>query len=331
MNMLKRRNVGHQNITEIVLNNSNDEKYENDEKSIKPIQTNLLLSNKLNSITFDSIVLSSGGINLFKMLGVLEYLYKKNKLNDIVNFEGCSAGSLLSLLLILDYKPTEAMEYLLEIDSEHIFSSASIETLLTKNAFLNNEILIKHIEKIIINKMGFVPTMIELYELTKKNWTSVSFNYTKYKVEYINHENYPNTSCALIAAASCCIPFVFSNVKIEQDSYIDGAVFDAFPIKHLLSTNPSSNILGIMLSEDLFSNEYVNRRENINHMSFFIDIVSINKRMKSKKLIKLNEKENICIFEIPIINGKEFNFTISYVDKLKSFSEGYSFIKNLVN
>ena len=54
---------------------------------------------KLKDMSFNNLVMSSGGMNGIIMIGALNYLYSINKIQSINNYFGSSAGAFISLLL----------------------------------------------------------------------------------------------------------------------------------------------------------------------------------------------------------------------------------------
>jgi len=51
-----------------------------------------------------NLVISGGGISGIGILGILKYCFDLNILNDIGTYVGTSVGSIIALLLIIDYK-----------------------------------------------------------------------------------------------------------------------------------------------------------------------------------------------------------------------------------
>jgi len=299
-----------------------------EEKQVKKEELfNEVLYQKYNKNSFDSLVISCAGVNIIKILGMLQKFYEDKKLDDITYYSGCSAGAITTLLLVMNFTPREVLNYLLKIDYKTIFNDINLQTILSGKCILSNEILIKYLDDMVLQKLGFIPTMIELYELTKKNWVAVSFNYTDYKVEHIDHKTHPQVLCTHVAAASSCIPILFSPVIINNKNYIDGGVYDTFPIKHHLKTKEQSNILGIIIGDDFNSDDHRQKRETPNTIQLLLDVLYIRKRHKERKILEMNSKENICIFLQKAEPGSGVNFAMDETDKLRGFVMSYNEIK----
>lgn len=316
---------------------TNDDILEEENKTqniIKPLQINNIynekLSKKYSESKFDSLVISCGGVNINKIVGIAQKFYEDKKLEDVIYYSGTSAGAIVTLLLIINYTPKEILNYLLKIDYKEIFRNINLQKLIESNSILPNNILINHISEMVQEKLGFIPTMIELHELTKKTWSVATFNYTDYKIEYIDYKTHPDILCTHVGAASACIPILFSPVLINDKKYIDGGVVDSFPVKNHLKNHNSSNILGIIMNDDYNSDVYRERRESPTTMQLIFDILYINKRKKEDKIIKMNDQENICIFNCYSEPGSGLNFSMDEIDKLRGFLESYNFIKKIV-
>ena len=301
----------------------------NDEKLMEKIDTNFL--HKYNTTNFNSLVISCGGVNIIKIIGMLQKFQEDKKLDDIQYYAGCSAGSISTLLLLINITPKEILNRLLKIDYKTLFHNINLQTILSGKCILPNEILIKYIEDVIYDKLGFIPTMIELFELTKKKWTVAAFNYTDYHIEYIDYKSHPHVLCSHVAAASSAIPILFTPVQINGKNYIDGGVFDTFPIKQHLKFHEHSKVLGIIIGDDFNSEELREKREGVNTIQLLIDVLYINKRKRENKYLQYNSKDNICIFKQNCDPASGFNFSMDETDKLRGFLESYNFIKKLLN
>jgi predicted acylesterase/phospholipase RssA len=288
------------------------------------------LSRKYYTVNFNSLVISCGGVNINKIIGITQKFYEDKKLDDIHYYEGCSAGSIVTLLLVCNYTPKEILNYILKVDYKTIFKNINLQTILSGNCILSNDILIDHISEMVKAKLGFIPTMIELYELTKKEWTAVAFNYTDYMIEYINYKTHPDVLCTHVASASSCIPILFSPVRINNKNYIDGGVYDTFPIKHHLKCHNNSNLLGIIMNDNYHSDENKQKRDTPTTKQLLHDILYITKRRKEGKQLKLNKEENICIISLDSSPGSGMNFSMDDVEKLRGYLEAYNFTKKLL-
>jgi len=271
---------------------------------------------KLESLSFDTLVVSSGGMNGLIILGALNYLQCIGKLKEIKNYIGCSAGSIISLLIIIGYTPFEISQRVIDTNMEKEMSVFDIKNLTTNFSFYSHKILLNIFEKLVTDKLGFIPTMKELYEMFNTNWDVTVYNYSKMKIEYLNHENNPNELCTIVACASCAIPVVFNYVTINDNKYIDGGILEPFPMSFVKQKYKNSKILGVVL---LDRNE---EEKDLNILKFISSIIFLAMAHKKQKIYNRHiNDENICILNLSHDN-KGLSFHIDCTEKIKMFAEG---------
>ena len=193
-------------------------------------------SNPLGRFSFKGLCISSGGLNGLYYLGVLDYHYGKKNLNHITHYSGTSIGSFINLLLIIGYTPKEIFIYICKYDILAQFSNYSFSYLLENHALLDIDILKNYVEKIILDKINYIPTLLELYNMFGKVFYSASYNLTNSceSSVYFSHFTHPDMLVSDAVVCSCSVPFLFSKTKLKEDTYVDGAIFDPTPVKVLL-------------------------------------------------------------------------------------------------
>jgi predicted acylesterase/phospholipase RssA len=271
---------------------------------------------RLEKLSFDTLVVSSGGMNGLIILGALNYLQCIGKLKEIKKYIGCSAGSIISLLLIIGYTPFEISQHVIDTNMEKEMRVFDIKNLTTNFSFYSHKILLNIFDKLVTEKLGFIPTMKELHEMYNINWDVTTYNYSKMNIEYINHENTPNELCTVVACASCAIPVVFNYVNINEQKYIDGGILEPFPISFVKQKYKDSKILGVVL---LDRNE---EDKELNLLKFISSIIFIAMSHKKQKIYnKYIEDENVCILNLSHDN-KGLAFHLDCTEKIKMFAEG---------
>ena len=115
------------------------------------------MSNKI----YDTLVLSGSSIKGFAFLGALQYLYENNKLN-IDNYIGTSAGAIISYLLIIGYTPIEIFLDICTNQTIEKMQHFNIVAILQGKGAISFNIIRDHLERMTINKIGFLPTIQEL-------------------------------------------------------------------------------------------------------------------------------------------------------------------------
>lgn len=293
------------------------------------LEENISNMNKLHSKNFTNLVVSSGGTNGFVLIGALMYLEQQKMLSNVMNYVGTSAGSIITLLLSMDMSPFEIYQYLLENDFSKEFQVFNIENILNYNSLFSNRLLIDNYDKIITSKLGFVPTLAELYELTKKKWTAVTFNYTKHKIEYISYETHPELSCSIAAAASSCIPLFFTMIDINGNKYIDGGITDSCHLKYAYKNKIEGDVICITLGEE-YVPELKSENKLKNLVTFLTNVFYINIKTKFYDNLEFSsKKDDVVFFTLPVETGTGFKFTMDKMNKISLFNKGFIYLKNI--
>ena len=208
----------------------------------------------MDNSQFDTVVLSGGGTKGIYQLGTLHYYYEKGKYvpPGVDVYIGTSVGSAISLLLVCGYLPIEIFRHIYLMDSFFDVRHDGVSFLdVIKNVFKNSGLLpidslILKIEDLIKIKLGGeIPTLEQLYNITKKELTCVVTNVTERKVEYFNHKNHPNLKCTDAVKISCNIPLMFQKIRYNNSYYCDGAMLNNFAVDYV--DKKTNKILGIYL------------------------------------------------------------------------------------
>lgn len=198
----------------------------------------------------DTLVLGPGGIKGILILGALKELEFSSLLSEIKRYIGVSVGSIICLLLICKYSVNEILYETINIpnffyDFIHLLNLKDLGKIIKESVenrgLINNKILFEKLESMVTKKYGFVPTLKQLFSITKEELICVALDISKDKTEYISHENFPDLNCIQAVMASINIPFVFQKLKINDSLFVDGAFGDPYPI------NLYPNSFGILI------------------------------------------------------------------------------------
>jgi len=250
-----------------------------------------------------NLVISGGGVKIIGAIGVIKYLDENNLLKSVENFFGTSAGSILCLMLILNFNSCEIIKFIEDFDLNKIFLVNTDNLFTTFNVcesiklerviklFLNFK-LSKVNTKISLNteseNFGITSlstaqpsidnfeniTMIELFKQTKKylSITSVCLN-TRTAV-YITHETFPNIPVWKAILMSCSIPLIFKPVEWEGRLYVDGALIDNFPLFNIES-NQIKYTLGIQTYLDMQNDPFFETPDESNIYNYIVNLIKI--------------------------------------------------------
>ncbi len=287
-----------------------------------------------------NLVISGGGVKIIGALGVIKYLEEKKQLVDVKKYFGTSAGSILSLMLVLGFTSGEIIKFIETFDLSKIFIVNTDELFTTFNVCSSAKL--EKVIKLFINfKLGKPSlsgvgtetseafchigtnyeniTMDELYAITNKVLTVTTVCLEKRVPIYITHKNFPNIPVWKAVLASCSIPLVFKPVEWEGLHYVDGALVDNFPLLRI-SPWEIPFTLGIQTCVDLESNFIPHNNPDFNIYHFIINIIKI--VMESKTQIK---SYNVISVKIdPLVLNDFLDINLSQETKNKIITQGYT-------
>lgn len=273
---------------------------------------------------FDGCVLSGGGIRGIGELGILHYYIEKEYFvpEKIKVYAGTSIGSVISLLLICGYIPTEifAKAYTLT-DIIPFPSLTEIYNGIKNYGITDIDSLIKIVEDMVFDKMKKIPTLKELYEITKKVLVVSVGNVTKCKGEYYSYINKPDLICTDAIKMSCNLPFIFKRIDHNGDNIIDGGFTDNFPID-LPEFRGCSNILGVaILSKGFFSQEN-GLKGFFSHIYNILSMIIMGSLIKKLKKLE-NTNSKLSLIRLNFEGASILEFGASSEKKMSMFLSGY--------
>lgn len=188
-----------------------------------------------------AIIITGAAARIPQEAALLENLYNKGLLNDVVFISGASSGALNTVMLngILDDKITwaEYKDILSSITNDSIFKIR--ESLPADTNPLRNFLTRVLHERLGYFRIGQLPipsaisvTDIELLKLSRKNYRLSNFQ--------INPESDPSLDLVDVLMASTAFPGAFPKTKIRHvktipdDEYVDGGLGDHIPYRSLL-------------------------------------------------------------------------------------------------
>jgi predicted acylesterase/phospholipase RssA len=283
---------------------------------------------------YNTLVLSGGGISGgSNILGALHYLETHDKLNDITYYAGSSIGGLISLLLIIGYTPLEIITY---VCTNGLFKNKifmDVFNMMNSQGALRYFEFNDKLEKMIIHKIGILPTFGKLKMLFKKDIMVTSYNYTNSQLEYISSETHPDIPCLTAIRMTCNIPLIFEKFVYNGCEYIDGCIGSSFPISYFTTLWPTDNqrintIIGIVIYT---TESEIDKNEGV--ISYLGNLLSIPIKEAMKYNLELLEQKNTDDLIIKLkkltSHSSSWNFNIETVKLLNIFSNGYDNVEQL--
>jgi len=275
---------------------------------------------------YDGIVLSGGGMKGFLQLGFIDSLLENKKIDKLKYFAGCSIGSILCVLLIVGYTPQELITYFCTNDVCSLFKGFNILLISNHYGLIDSKIILEYIETMVMLKLNYIPTFKDIYIKQGKIFICPS-----YKLNYSNEENphtyfsyktHPNMHITKAACCSSNIPIIFTKIEHEGGYYVDGGLFDNFPVNRLLKeiqedpwTNEYYSIIAIKFEHDLKQLEINSFSDYVKHL--------FTAATKNKNLI---QNDNVTIINIKTALSA-IDFDIDTKRKLDLFIEGKKYYK----
>lgn len=261
---------------------------------------------------YDTLVLSGGGPAGFLTLGSLEYFYRLKHLSNIKNYIGVSSGAILCYLLVLGYTPIEILVRLSTSDIMKHYKNIDIIGSLLQNKTIFSFTPVEHmLRELTLEKIGFIPTLKEMYLYTQKTVVFSTYNVTQDNIEYLSKETYPDMCCLKALELSSAVPLLFESITYNNNLYIDGGIGDNFSID--IGERIGTKILGIVLQHYTPHTDLKSRVFNM----IFIPIRKITKT----KIINSTDKSTIIT-----LNSEKSDYSkmhITNLDMVKAFCEGY--------
>lgn len=289
------------------------------------------------------LVLSGGGSKGVILLGMLHRLVNKklssevlrddpdtttlvNYLSGIESFIGTSIGSIICFLLLITLTPVEVLSYICTKDLS-VDTKINILLLISKCGIMSFDVFFDEIQKTTEERLGFIPTMSELYDLFHKEFVCVTHNMSTDETVYIDHISHPNLSCIEALKMSCNVPLIFEKYMYDKCFYIDGAVSDNFPIEYASKRYPTKKILGLYVEKVL---PCVREDKDQDIMTYVKVILTLSFRLNCKRSKQFKAANVDMIMATVNDTFPEWKFDITNSTKrFNFFSIGYKIVDDI--
>lgn len=195
---------------------------------------------------FTKLVVAGGAMRSLASIGSIRYLEEENLLQSIKHFAGTSAGSVICLFLVLGYTAEEMFEFIVTNFKRDDVSSVSIEDIfkIVENHGLNlGANITAFVGTMLYHKLKVKDiTFLELAKSTGKNLVVCVANLTKHREEYWSVDTTPSMSVIKAIRASCSLPILFTPVRHNGDLYIDGGIYNNFPIDYFCGNDSKETV-----------------------------------------------------------------------------------------
>lgn len=264
--------------------------------------------------------MSGGALKGLVTLGAVQYAKDNFLLNDIKTYVGTSSGAMICYLLIIGYTPVEIVTYICTYNLIEKMQNVDLLSLTRGNGIISFHYLHECLEKMTIEKIGYLPTLLDIKTNFDKTFICVTHNISENVCENLSFENYPKLPCLTALRMTSNLPYIFDLFKYGNNFYIDGGVSNNFPID--IGDKMGKKILGIITSlENLKTDNF-----NTSSIDFIFRILYI--PVQENILNKIKSCSDRC----KVINISHemnpLNFHINPKNKLDAFSRGYQLTKS---
>lgn len=180
-----------------------------------------------------NLVLSSGGSLGIAYLGLHKIFEECYDISNIETILGVSAGSIYGMLMIIGYSYEEIYDILCHLNFNELLNVNidSILNLKDKKGLDSMDKIMDKIKELISRKIDNINiTFKELYEKFNKSLLIGVTNITFYRFEVFGFNNYPDLPIIEAIKISCCIPLIFEPIIFNNNVYVDGGLFNPYPI-----------------------------------------------------------------------------------------------------
>jgi predicted acylesterase/phospholipase RssA len=272
---------------------------------------------------YNTIVIAGGGMKGFAILGVLQYLYQYHILKNIKKYIGTSVGSMLSVLMILEYQPVEISLYLLKSPYLKKFTICNIFNGMNGKGVINFDYFEIILKELILKKIDKIPTFQELYEKYPIEINMITFNYSLNKEELLSRHTTPNLNIVEAMRMSSNVPFLFGNYKNGDYFYFDGFITNIFPIDKIDKDNDI--VLGISTLQDRWKKE--TNTLKLNNLKIIWNLFLL-PFFKIQRVSCNDFIEHCDVINITSNLGSFFDVSLNTTKILDFFSNGYSIAKD---
>lgn len=264
---------------------------------------------------YENLIFEGGSTKSIAYLGAIQELHNINVLKNIKRFGGTSSGSIVATLLALDYTIDELIVEIENINLEHLIDD-KIGFIRDGINFLTNygvapgkkliEVMERYIKKKTNNDNM---TFKELYEYNNKELHIIVSNISKSCKEICNHLNTPNMPISLAVRMSSSIPIIYEPEKYNNCYYVDGGLYDNFPLDIFDENCDTINCSTLGLKLMTLDEQKNNVKEINNVIEYLTKIVNSTNEYIEKKEIKAGDYYRTINIIVPNINFYDFNIT----------------------
>lgn len=194
-----------------------------------------------------NLVLSGGGVKGIVHVGAL---YALQKLNILDKFEvfGCSSiGAIMGALYVIGFSPAELYDFIKLLDFPKL---KNMDVSYISEFGLDNGAKLDYVLKRLIKTKcdNENITLKEVYEKFNKKLIFSAVCINDMEICYLSHETFPDLQLWIAIRMSSAFPFYFCPILYNGKYYIDGGIWDNYPMDCFMSDQDiSTSTLGLFI------------------------------------------------------------------------------------
>jgi predicted acylesterase/phospholipase RssA len=276
----------------------------------------------------EHLVLSGAGINGLIQIGLLDYLIEHEMvhLNNIKSIYSTSAGSIISILIILGIPIKDIRDYIIHRPWEKFFNFDFLN-LTNSNGIISSDHLYTMIKPFL---MAYdIPdtfTLLDLYNKTNIDLHIFTTKLNDMSSVDLNYITFPDITLCEAITMTACVPIIFTPVYYKNEFYIDGGLLNNCPIQSIIMDNPDT-----ILIIDIIVNiqEYTHNTPFINYVNImFLKALNILCLNESNKTYLIKCKHYYQIKTDTMFDIEYWNNTFSSTERQNLYNIGYTYLKN---
>lgn len=196
----------------------------------------------------DTLVFSGGGVDGLSFIGCVRWLEEAGQLDRLRTVVGCSAGSMIALMLALGMTSRDMEELALRGIEEGSLTEidiGGIMTLMDRLGLDDGSRIIDLLRSEVKKRSGTCDdlTFLELTKLTGICLMVCVTNLEDACREILSVDTAPDLGILEAVRMSIAIPLVFQPVRWKGKTYVDGGVTEHCPTSHLYEANGATSTI----------------------------------------------------------------------------------------
>lgn len=269
----------------------------------------------------ENLILAGGGIKVLSYFGALRYVNKIHNIKNIKRIIATSAGSIVGLMVLLDFSLDEMLNFVIEHNFNDLKETENILSGLSRFAvnfgFYSTEILENWIYKLFdFKNISYDITFLQFYNLIKKDLILTCTCLNTHSLRLLSFEHTPDIQIINAIKIAMSLPFAFEPVIIDNYYYVDGALICNYPFEFIYKFDPDlKKTIGMNLISDDDNNNSI--YGFVNYIDAILRSITSHQYKDYPNTIVINTKEISTL-----------DFQIDNIKKDKLFSRGYRSAKN---